>query len=69
MFQPALQLLIHGLHCAGEDGPAILLVHGFGANADHFRNNIDELAETGKVWVGRCGCGCGWVWVWVWVDG
>ena len=35
---------------AGENarGSIVLLVHGFGGNADHFRNNIDELARLGN---------------------
>ena len=28
-------------------GPPILLIHGFGANANHFRNNIPALVEAG----------------------
>ncbi|XP_027354283.1 uncharacterized protein LOC113864592 isoform X1 [Abrus precatorius] len=36
---------------AGEDGPAVLLVHGFGAFLEHFRDNIHGLAEAGnRVW-------------------
>ncbi|KAH1044390.1 hypothetical protein GYH30_025920 [Glycine max] len=36
---------------AGEDGPAILLVHGFGAFWEHYRDNIHGLAESGnRVW-------------------
>ncbi|KAK7401168.1 hypothetical protein VNO78_12488 [Psophocarpus tetragonolobus] len=36
---------------AGEDGPAILLVHGFGAFWKHYRDNIHGLAESGnRVW-------------------
>ncbi|CAI9092073.1 OLC1v1027220C1 [Oldenlandia corymbosa var. corymbosa] len=36
---------------SGEGGPAILLVHGFGAFLDHFRDNIGQVAESGnRVW-------------------
>nr|KYP67915.1 hypothetical protein KK1_021530 [Cajanus cajan] len=36
---------------AGEDGPAVLLVHGFGAFWEHYRDNIRGLAESGnRVW-------------------
>ena len=30
------------------DGPAVVLVHGFGGNADHWRRNVNALAATGK---------------------
>ena len=36
---------------AGHEGPAILLVHGFGAFFEHYRDNIDDLAKAGnRVW-------------------
>ncbi|XP_045832181.1 uncharacterized protein LOC123923534 isoform X1 [Trifolium pratense] len=36
---------------AGEEGPAVLLVHGFGAFAEHYRDNIHDLARAGnRVW-------------------
>ncbi|KAI8564628.1 hypothetical protein RHMOL_Rhmol03G0195500 [Rhododendron molle] len=36
---------------AGHEGPAILLVHGFGAFLEHFRDNINRIAEGGnRVW-------------------
>ncbi|CAK8575378.1 unnamed protein product [Lathyrus sativus] len=36
---------------AGEDGPAVLLVHGFGAFGEHYRDNIHGLAKSGnRVW-------------------
>jgi pimeloyl-ACP methyl ester carboxylesterase len=36
---------------AGTSGPALLLVHGFGGNAEHWRKNIRELAACGfRVW-------------------
>lgn len=36
---------------AGHEGPAVLLVHGFGAFLEHYRDNILPLAESGnRVW-------------------
>ncbi|XP_061353310.1 uncharacterized protein LOC133298086 isoform X2 [Gastrolobium bilobum] len=36
---------------AGDDGPAVLLVHGFGAFWEHYRDNIHSLAGAGnRVW-------------------
>lgn len=36
---------------AGNEGPPVLLVHGFGAFLEHYRDNIYELAEGGnQVW-------------------
>lgn len=35
----------------GGEGPAILLVHGFGAFLEHFRENAYDIAEAGnRVW-------------------
>ncbi|CAH1430369.1 unnamed protein product [Lactuca virosa] len=35
----------------GSEGPAILLVHGFGAFLEHYRDNIKNIAENGnRVW-------------------
>ncbi|MCL7036961.1 hypothetical protein MKW94_002684 [Papaver nudicaule] len=35
----------------GHEGPAILLVHGFGAFLDHFRDNAEVIADAGnRVW-------------------
>ncbi|KAJ8752906.1 hypothetical protein K2173_008641 [Erythroxylum novogranatense] len=35
----------------GEKGPAVLLVHGFGAFLEHYRDNIDGISECGnQVW-------------------
>lgn len=34
----------------GSDGPPMVLVHGFGGNADHWRKNIPNLAKTGPVY-------------------
>ncbi|CAN0927309.1 Pheophytinase, chloroplastic, partial [Linum grandiflorum] len=36
--------------CAGKSGPALVLVHGFGANSDHWRKNIPVLAKTHRVY-------------------
>ncbi|XP_073124044.1 uncharacterized protein [Henckelia pumila] len=36
---------------AGCEGPAVLLVHGFGAFLEHYRDNINPIAEAGnRVW-------------------
>lgn len=35
--------------CAGDEGPAMVLVHGFGGNADHWRKNVPVLAKRGRV--------------------
>lgn len=37
---------------AGQDsaGPPMVLIHGFGGNADHWRKNMDTLAKTGPVY-------------------
>lgn len=36
---------------AGKEGPAILLVHGFGAFFEHYRDNIYDIADGGnRVW-------------------
>ncbi|KAK7387629.1 hypothetical protein VNO78_28557 [Psophocarpus tetragonolobus] len=35
---------------SGNSGPALLLVHGFGANSDHWRNNISVLAQSHRVY-------------------
>ena len=42
---------VHALQEAPEhpEGPAILLVHGFGASTDHWRHNIPVLAERHEV--------------------
>lgn len=34
----------------GEQGPAVVLVHGFGASLRHWRNNMPVLAETCRVY-------------------
>jgi pimeloyl-ACP methyl ester carboxylesterase len=34
---------------AGETGPALLLIHGFGASCDHWRKNIPVLAQDHRV--------------------
>jgi pimeloyl-ACP methyl ester carboxylesterase len=42
---------VHGLSAAPErpEGPAVLLVHGFGASTDHWRHNIPALASRHEV--------------------
>ncbi|KAL2550232.1 DNA photolyase [Forsythia ovata] len=36
---------------AGHEGPPILLVHGFGAFLEHYRDNANPIAESGnRVW-------------------
>lgn len=37
------------VHTAGDSGSPILLVHGFGASAYHWRYNIPELAKKHRV--------------------
>ncbi|KAK9999793.1 hypothetical protein SO802_019396 [Lithocarpus litseifolius] len=34
---------------SGNSGPALVLVHGFGANSDHWRKNIPVLAKSHRV--------------------
>ena len=42
---------VHALQAGPErpEGPAVLLVHGFGASTDHWRHNIPVLAERHEV--------------------
>ncbi|KAF8664234.1 hypothetical protein HU200_054775 [Digitaria exilis] len=35
---------------AGTSGPALVLIHGFGANSDHWRKNIPVLAKANRVY-------------------
>lgn len=35
---------------AGSTGPALILIHGFGANCDHWRKNIPVLAREHRVY-------------------
>lgn len=35
---------------AGEQGPVVLLIHGFGASLGHWRKNLPVLAETCRVY-------------------
>ena len=44
----------HAVHClrqapATPEGPALLLVHGFGASTDHWRHNVPALAQRHEV--------------------
>lgn len=34
----------------GEQGPCVVLLHGFGASTDHWRKNIEELSRYYRVW-------------------
>jgi len=42
---------VHALHQAPTrpEGPALLLVHGFGASTDHWRHNLPVLAQSHEV--------------------
>ena len=42
---------VHSLHRApaAPEGPALLLVHGFGASTDHWRHNLPALARRHEV--------------------
>ncbi|KAI3924317.1 hypothetical protein MKW98_032518 [Papaver atlanticum] len=35
---------------SGNTGPALVLIHGFGANSDHWRKNIPVLAKSHRVY-------------------
>ncbi|GLJ05148.1 hypothetical protein SUGI_0012100 [Cryptomeria japonica] len=35
---------------SGNDGPAVVLIHGFGANCDHWRKNLPVLAKSHRVY-------------------
>lgn len=35
--------------CAGSGGPALILIHGFGASSDHWRKNLPNLGQTHRV--------------------
>lgn len=35
---------------AGETGPALLCVHGFGASSDHWRKNLPDLAQNHRAY-------------------
>ncbi|KAI3470093.1 hypothetical protein Pfo_026756 [Paulownia fortunei] len=35
---------------SGASGPALVLVHGFGANSDHWRKNLPDLAQSHRVY-------------------
>ncbi|KAL9235037.1 hypothetical protein vseg_009837 [Gypsophila vaccaria] len=36
--------------CCGDTGPALVLIHGFGANSDHWRKNIGVLGKSHRVY-------------------
>lgn len=45
------KLFIFQYTVVGHEGPAVLLVHGFGAFFEHYRDNIHPVADSGKrVW-------------------
>lgn len=48
----AQQACVRGcvLPCSGDTGPPVLLIHGFGASAYHWRYTIPELAKTHRVY-------------------
>ncbi|KAK9153333.1 hypothetical protein Sjap_000813 [Stephania japonica] len=35
---------------SGENGPVLVLIHGFGANSDHWRKNMPVLANSSRVY-------------------
>lgn len=35
---------------SGTEGPAVILIHGFGASSDHWRKNLPVLARTCRVY-------------------
>ncbi|MEO0949570.1 MAG: alpha/beta fold hydrolase, partial [Cyanobacteria bacterium J06641_5] len=35
-----------GYRCVGKAGPAVVLVHGFGASSGHWRKNLPVLGES-----------------------
>ncbi len=35
---------------AGTSGPALILIHGFGASSDHWRKNLPELSKSHRVY-------------------
>ncbi|MBE9042052.1 alpha/beta fold hydrolase, partial [Oscillatoriales cyanobacterium LEGE 11467] len=43
-----------GYQTLGDRGPAVVLVHGFGASTQHWRKNIPVLAQTCRVWAIDC---------------
>ncbi|XP_074292642.1 uncharacterized protein LOC141619529 [Silene latifolia] len=36
--------------CCGDTGPALVLIHGFGANSDHWRKNVGALGKSHRVY-------------------
>ncbi|MDY6939285.1 MAG: alpha/beta fold hydrolase [Cyanobacteriota bacterium] len=43
-----------GYQTLGDRGPAVVLVHGFGASTQHWRKNLPVLAQTCRVWAIDC---------------
>ena len=43
-----------GYQTLGDRGPAVVLVHGFGASTQHWRKNIPVLARSCRVWAIDC---------------
>lgn len=39
---------------AGDSGPVVLLIHGFGASVYHWRYNVPELSKTCRVYALDC---------------
>lgn len=45
----------------GSDGPAVLLIHGFGVGAFHFEQLMDQLSSSYQVWaIDLLGQGLSW---------
>ncbi|KAH1033536.1 hypothetical protein J1N35_045710 [Gossypium stocksii] len=42
--------------CSGSSGPALVLVHGFGADSNHWRKNIPVLAKSHSLCLYNNGC-------------
>ncbi|KAA8542965.1 hypothetical protein F0562_024111 [Nyssa sinensis] len=42
-------VILFAISIQGNSGPALVLVHGFGANSDHWRKNIPVLAQSHRV--------------------
>ncbi len=42
------------LLAAGDSGPVVLLIHGFGASVYHWRYNVPELSKHARVYAIDC---------------